>query len=340
MSYLNVVEISKNFGSLNVFSKLSFQVKKGEFVTLLGPSGCGKSTALRCIAGLADIEAGEILIEDQKIDHLRVQQRNVGMVFQSYALFPNLSVEENIEFGLKMKKVSRDKRKERVAEMISMVELDGREKHYVHQLSGGQQQRVALARALVVQPRILLLDEPLSALDARIRRSLRIKIREIQKKLGLTTILVTHDQEEALTVSDNIFIMESGKIAQSGTPEEIYTSPKNKFVAGFLGNCNLFSGQDISNLSGIAFSSEIYAVRPEAITILCDTTGPVDSDGINLVGNVEDLLVLGNILRYSINVNGSTVAVDVLNKNRNSWHGIGNKVILHIPGDGLMALEI
>lgn len=204
MSYVIAENLTKSFGQNQVFSDIQFTIEKGEFITLL-PSGCGKSTLLRCIAGLEQPDSGELYINRQNITHQPAQQRGVGMVFQSYALFPNMTVAENIAFGLKMRKVSATERNKAVCEVIDMVELQGKENQYPHQLSGGQRQRVALARALVMKPQILLLDEPLSALDARIRKHLRQQIREIQRELGLTTIFVTHDQDEAMIMSDRIF---------------------------------------------------------------------------------------------------------------------------------------
>lgn len=225
MSYVIAENLSKSFGQNQVFSNIQFTIEKGEFITLLGPSGCGKSTLLRCIAGLEQPDNGDLYINRQNITHQAAQQRGVGMVFQSYALFPNMTVEDNIAFGLKMRKVNSTERNKAVADVIEMVELQGKEQQFPHQLSGGQRQRVALARALVMKPQILLLDEPLSALDARIRKHLRQQIRHIQRELKLTTIFVTHDQDEAMIMSDRIFLMNKGAIIQNDTAENIYTQP-------------------------------------------------------------------------------------------------------------------
>ncbi len=202
MSYVSVNHLTKRFGSNTVFEDIEFTIQKGEFITLLGPSGCGKSTLLRSLAGLNPVEGGQIVVDGVDITHAAPQQRGIGMVFQSYALFPNMTVAGNIAFGLKMQSLGKAEIQREVANVVELVELQGKENHYPHQLSGGQRQRVALARALVVKPRILLLDEPLSALDAKIRKSLRQQIRSIQKELNLTTIFVTHDQEEAMIMSD------------------------------------------------------------------------------------------------------------------------------------------
>ncbi|MGU3842486.1 ABC transporter ATP-binding protein, partial [Vibrio diabolicus] len=207
MIYVIAKNLTKRFGDNTVFEDIHFNIEQGEFITLLGPSGCGKSTLLRSLAGLNPVDGGEIWVNGEDITHQVPQERGIGMVFQSYALFPNMTVEGNIAFGLKMKKLANDDIRREVAKVIKLVDLAGKEKHYPHQLSGGQRQRVALARALVVKPRILLLDEPLSALDAKIRKHLRQQIRDIQKEMNLTTIFVTHDQEEAMIMSDRIFLM-------------------------------------------------------------------------------------------------------------------------------------
>ena len=220
-SFVRVEKLAKHFGATRVFDDLSFGIDRGEFITLLGPSGCGKSTLLRCLAGLETPDAGTIYVGGADITNVKAQKRGIGMVFQSYALFPNMTAAENIAFGLKMNGVPAAETAKKVTDAVALVELTGNEKKYPHQLSGGQKQRVALARALVTEPRILLLDEPLSALDARIRRNLREQIRSIQKDLHLTTVFVTHDQEEAMTVSDRIFLMNRGAIVQQGTPEEV-----------------------------------------------------------------------------------------------------------------------
>ncbi|WP_234919209.1 ABC transporter ATP-binding protein, partial [Aeromonas veronii] len=239
MFHLEVNQLHKSYGDTKVFEGIEFGIRKGELVTLLGPSGCGKSTLLRALAGLTPVDGGQVRVAGEDITWQEPQKRGIGMVFQSYALFPNMTVRDNVAFGLKMKPQPGRDLVASVQEALALVELTGFERRYPAELSGGQRQRVALARALVVQPRILLLDEPLSALDARIRRSLRQQIREIQQRLELTTIFVTHDQEEALTMSDRIFLMNKGSIVQSGTPEEIYTRPADAFVAGFIGNYNL-----------------------------------------------------------------------------------------------------
>ena len=248
MPYLKIKHLKKSYGDKVIFDNIEFSAKKGEFVTLLGPSGCGKSTLLRCIAGLSSIDVGKIFLADKDITKLSPQKRNIGMVFQNYALFPNLNVFENIAFGLKIKKFHKKEIEKRVKKMLKLVELEDFSKSYPHSLSGGQAQRVALARSLITKPDLLLLDEPLSALDAKIRKHLRVQIKAIQKELNLTTIFVTHDQEEALELSDRIILMHQGEILQNSDAQNLYLLPKNHFVASFIGNYNILSPKDLDTL--------------------------------------------------------------------------------------------
>src|SRR5471032_196195 len=267
MSFVSVEHLQKNYASTAVFSDINCEIAKGEFVTLLGPSGCGKSTLLRCIAGLTSVNSGRILLDGHDLVPLTPQKRGIGMVFQSYALFPNMNVEQNVAFGLRMQKVNSDDSHKRVAEVLKLVELNEFANRYPHQMSGGQCQRVALARSLVTRPRLLLLDEPLSALYARIRKHLREQIRQIQRELGLTTIFVTHDQEEALTMSDRIFLMNQGKIVQNSSAEMLYTQPVDAFAAGFIGSYNVLDAREAGLLTGRTWRGQV-AIRPESIVLV------------------------------------------------------------------------
>lgn len=305
MAYLNVTQLNKSYGSAQIFNQIDFTAAEGEFVTLLGPSGCGKSTLLRCLAGLTSVDSGQILLQGQDLVPVPPQKRGIGMVFQSYALFPNMTVEGNVAFGLKMQKLSASEIHQRVGEVLALVELGEFAKRYPHQLSGGQCQRVALARSLVTRPRLLLLDEPLSALDARIRRHLREQIRRIQRELNLTAIFVTHDQEEALTLSDRIVLMNKGQIVQSGDAETLYTQPVNLFAAGFIGSYNLLSAEQASALTGHHYTKQV-AIRPESIIV-----GPPDR-GISAV--IVNHSLLGNVIRYRVLARGVELLVDVLNR--------------------------
>ncbi|MFD1007232.1 MULTISPECIES: ABC transporter ATP-binding protein [Oceanisphaera] len=327
MHYLEVANLTKSFTDTPVFKGISFDISKGEFVTLLGPSGCGKSTLLRSIAGLTTPDSGQIRVAGEDITWLKPQKRGIGMVFQSYALFPNLTVADNIAFGLTMQRISKPDIARRVAEVIELVGLDGRAHYHPAKLSGGQRQRVALARALVVRPRILLLDEPLSALDAPIRKHLREQIRTIQQQLNLTTVFVTHDQEEALTLSDRVFVMNQGKIVQAGTAEAVYTRPANDFVAGFIGNYNLLCPAQAHVLLGLSIRGKL-AVRPESIYIreLGRDYGPAMTAPVP--AKVTGHQLLGNVIRYRIEAAGCLLTVDRLNRGADALLAIGSPLEL------------
>ena len=307
------MELAKRFGASVVFEDLSFEIDDGEFITLLGPSGCGKSTLLRCLAGLERPDAGNIYVNGEDITHTKPQKRGIGMVFQSYALFPNMTVAENIAFGLKMQGLPKTEILHRAAQAIRTVELTGNEKKYPNQLSGGQRQRVALARALVMKPRILLLDEPLSALDARIRRNLRDEIRSIQREMHLTTIFVTHDQEEAMTMSDRIFLMNKGKFVQIGTPEEVYLSPADEFAARFIGSYNLLTREQASRIVDVK-DATLYAVRPESVYVREEGGKYPQTCSQPVEGIVVSHQLLGNVIRYRIVALGTELTVDVMNR--------------------------
>ncbi len=242
MAELAVKELRKSFGAHEVLKGVSFHVKSGNFLSLLGPSGCGKSTILRIICGLETADSGEVLVDGNDVTRIRPEKREIGLVFQNYALFPSMNVEKNVGYGLKMHKVPQNEITERVAEALEQVKLGGYQNRKVTQLSGGEQQRVALARALVTKPNILLLDEPLSALDRKVRAEMQYEIRSLQRKIGTTTVFVTHDQEEALTMSDQIILLHGGEIEQQGDPYTIYSQPASVFASDFLGKANLISG--------------------------------------------------------------------------------------------------
>ncbi|MRH41136.1 ATP-binding cassette domain-containing protein [Aquibacillus halophilus] len=344
MSYVKIEGVSKYFGSTKVLNNISLSIEEGEFITLLGPSGCGKSTLLRAIAGLNDLSSGDIYVGDKKITHLPSKDREVGMVFQSYALFPNLNVFQNIAFGLKMEKMDKEQYTVKVEEMVELIDLKGKENMYPGQLSGGQQQRVALARALIKKPKILLLDEPLSALDAQIRRTLRNEIRLIQRKLNMTTIFVTHDQEEALTISDRIFVMNHGDIEQEGGPRSIYTSPETEFVARFIGNYNVLKKSELETTGArLVSENELFAIRPEAISIF-----PLAKEGhnmdetINIICEAEVVMstVLGNVMRFDMDVKGIGITVDALNESKIHWIKNGMTVQIAIPIEECKGLRI
>ncbi|BEI24994.1 ABC transporter ATP-binding protein [Vibrio fluvialis] len=313
MSYVSVQQLTKRFGDNTVFESIQFDIQQGEFITLLGPSGCGKSTLLRSLAGLNPVDSGSIIVGGEEITHAAPQKRGIGMVFQSYALFPNMTVAGNIGFGLKMQGLDKATMAREVAQVIELVALQGKEECYPHQLSGGQRQRVALARALVVKPRILLLDEPLSALDAKIRKHLRQQIRDIQKELNLTTIFVTHDQEEAMTMSDRIFLMHQGKIVQQGSPESIYTQPANEFVAGFMGHYNLVDAAQAKTLFNLDTPWKV-AIRPESIYVAEHGRHYGAHISAPQRAVIKSHQLLGNVIRYHVAVDECELTVDTLNR--------------------------
>jgi len=261
----------KKYGNLTIIPDLSANIKNGEFFTLLGPSGCGKTTLLRMIAGFNSIEGGTISFDDQVINDIPAQKRNIGMVFQSYAIFPHLTVRQNVEYGLKLRKIPKPEMKQRVDEILQVVRIEEYQDRLPDRLSGGQQQRVALARAIVIHPQVLLMDEPLSNLDAKLRIEMRSAIRDVQKQVGITTVYVTHDQEEALAISDRIAVMKLGVIQQIGSPQDIYARPYNAFVSTFIGHSNLFYAtiQKSGSQTSLAFRNgyilEMNNLVPEVI---------------------------------------------------------------------------
>ncbi|MCH4545664.1 ABC transporter ATP-binding protein [Rhizobium changzhiense] len=326
MSFLTLTNIQKSFGPVQVVKNFNMTIEKGEFISFLGPSGCGKTTVLRMIAGFETPTGGTLTINGKDQSSLKPNQRNIGMVFQAYALFPNMTVHDNVAFGLKVAGAPKTEIDARVKEMLGLIKLDHLADRFPYQLSGGQQQRVALARALAVKPQVLLLDEPLSALDAKIRVSLREEIRQIQQQLGITTVFVTHDQEEALSISDRIVVMNAGKADQIGSPFEIYNTPATRFVASFVGTLNLIEAKVVdpdSNLIQIgdqnitlkqsvaahkAGETISLALRPEAGSL----SDNVKSDTA-LTGQVVSAHFLGSVIRTRMNVGGNVISFDRFN---------------------------
>ena len=252
MGYVELNSVEKSYGNVVAADGIDLSVREGEFFALLGPSGCGKTTILRLIAGFIQPDAGNIRVGGRQIGHIPPERRNIGMVFQNYALFPHLSVAKNIAFGLSVKRVPRDQIRRRVGELLDLVMLTDLGNRFPRELSGGQQQRVALARALITRPSVLLLDEPLAALDKQLRSQMQVELRELQRKLGITAIFVTHDQEEAMTLSDRIAVMNAGRIVQVGESSEVYERPRTRFISSFLGQSNFFTGRLLATVDGIA----------------------------------------------------------------------------------------
>ncbi len=294
--------ITKRFGALKAIDNASLTIKEGDFFTLLGPSGCGKTTLLRTVAGFYSPDEGEVIFGDQVINDIPAHRRETGMVFQNYALFPHLRVFDNVAYGLRARKVSSGEIRQRVESILKSVQLDGYEERYPSQLSGGQQQRVALARALVISPKVLLMDEPLSNLDAKLRVSMREEIKKIQKMLGITTIYVTHDQEEAMAVSDYIAIVNKGKIEQIGTPYDIYYKPRSRFVAEFMGSSNILSAE----VASYDDEKELLRVKINEDTVQIRTPKP-SSESIMLSLRPEWIQIVGEEARSQPNVFAGTI---------------------------------
>lgn len=325
-----LTNISKRYDGNAVVRDISLSIDQGEFVSILGPSGCGKTTTLRMIAGFIVPDEGTVEIRRQIVNDVPPHQRDFAMVFQSYALFPHLSVYDNVAFGLKITRVKKKEIAERVASALHAVNLAGFEKRLPKQLSGGQQQRVALARAIVMNPAVLLLDEPLSNLDLKMRQSMRIEIKQLQRRLGITTLFVTHDQEEALTMSDRIVVMNAGQIEQIGTPEEIYERPQTAFVADFIGVSNLIDGSakpadaaDADFLLGDGLRVRVVVdgvdpalatkllIRPEKVRI---SRSPESVPGHNVLPcRVQNLVYMGSLIRYYLDIGGQTLVCDQTN---------------------------
>ena len=336
MAYIRFDKINKMFGSNHVLKDIELDVEKGQFVTLLGPSGCGKSTLLRCLSGLEQVTSGRIYLEGEDITEVIPRRRGIGMVFQQYSLFPNLSVRNNVAYGLKLKKMPRPEIDKKVVEMLDIVGLADKIDQYPAQLSGGQQQRVALARAMVTAPKVLLLDEPLSAIDALLRKNLQIEIRRIQQQLGITTIYVTHDQDEAMIMSDVINLFHDGKIEQSGTPEQIYTRPATRFAATFIGNYNLLDAKDFNRAFGTAIPQPEVAVRPEIISLSKRTIA--SAEGLLVArGKIAGYISHGNLIRFSIDVKGLLINADVLFEDKREF-GEGDEVFVAVKEDLVIGL--
>ncbi|WP_284656104.1 ABC transporter ATP-binding protein [Paenibacillus thiaminolyticus] len=312
MLLIQLVNVEKHFAGQPVVHPLSLTIDEGEFLTLLGPSGCGKTTILRMIAGFELPTAGEIRLDGVNVTQLPPNKRDLNLVFQHYALFPHMTVEQNIQFGLKMKKIPQAEQRERIAEAIRLTQLTPLAARYPHQLSGGQQQRVAIARAIANKPKVLLLDEPLGALDLQLRKNLQGELKQLQRNLGITFVYVTHDQEEAMMMSDRIVIMNNGRVEQAGSPKEIYERPETLFAATFVGENNVFH------------EDNMFTVRPEKIRISEET------EGVRKAGIIQDIVYLGNIHKLIVHMeNEQTTVTAVLDfTDTRSWQ-IGQRVGVH-----------
>jgi putative spermidine/putrescine transport system ATP-binding protein len=352
MAHLQFSNIHKTFGKTVAVEDFTLTVETGEFVSFLGPSGCGKTTTLRMVAGFELPTSGTITLNDLDLTYIPPNKRNVGMVFQSYALFPNMTVANNVGYGLKIAGKSKSEIEERVNEMLSLIQMEAFAKRFPYQLSGGQQQRVALARALAIRPQVLLLDEPLSALDAKIRLELRQEIRRIQQRLSITTIYVTHDQEEALSLSDRIVVMSHGKIEQVGTPFEIYNFPTTEFVANFVGTLNTANGEVLDPQKGLLSvgnaqfetASDLknkrkgdkvrVSIRPERFSFASE------GKKANVLDcTVENITFLGSVVRIRVNIGGSNFNMDTFNNPFLELPKIGDRAQVTCSRNAVLVLE-
>jgi ABC-type Fe3+/spermidine/putrescine transport system ATPase subunit len=357
---IQLQDIVKKFGALEAVSHVTLEIRDGELFTLLGPSGCGKTTLLRLIGGFYRPDHGDIRFDGKSVIPIPPYGRNIGMVFQNYALWPHMTIVNNITYGLKLKKIPGPEISEKVSRVLKLVNLGGLEKRYPGQLSGGQQQRVALARALVLNPDVLLLDEPLSNLDAKIRIQVRAEIRKLQKELAITTIYVTHDQEEALTLSDRIAVVDHGKLQQLGTPRDLYERPENPFVADFIGINNLIAGE-VREIESVGRSMKVetqagpllcfcykqfksgdrclISVRPETATVSPTNTPLEGWNGIS--GNVSFVYYIGNAIRYDVEMgDGALFRVDIQNPWEHQPLAIGSKAYVSFPFKTTLAIPV
>ncbi|NHJ40769.1 MAG: ABC transporter ATP-binding protein [Asgard group archaeon] len=352
MPYIEVNNITKQFEDSIAINNISFTLEEGELVTLLGPSGCGKTTILKLIAGLLQPDFGRIIVDGVDVSTISTEDRNIGFVFQSYALFPHLTVAENIAFGLETRKWSKESKIERVKELLKLVDLQGFGKRYPRELSGGEKSRVALARAIAPNPNLLLLDEPLSALDVSLKDSLQKAIREIQQKIKITTLYVTHDQREAMEVSDKIIVLNEGQVIEVGTPQQLYLEPKRKFTAQFLGISNIFVGDfelkekksyiklpfgtiELPTLKTKSKQKNLVAIYPEQITFSTRSLGNKNE----FEGTLFEISFGGEMVQFKIKINDYLLEIHSTNKEEVSKFSIGEKLFISIPENSIRILE-
>ncbi|SFC51591.1 iron(III) transport system ATP-binding protein [Bacillus sp. OV322] len=359
MASIQIENVQKTFGKVTAIDHLNLDIRDGEFFTFLGPSGCGKTTTLRMIAGFYYPTKGIVRFGEKDMTRVPPEKRNTGMVFQNYALFPHMTVFENVAYGLRVRKTSLKDIKERVGNILQKVRLEKYAERQVSQLSGGQQQRVALARSLVIEPEILLLDEPLSNLDAKLRDEMRSEILRLQREYKITTIYVTHDQAEALSMSDRIAVFHYGVCQQVGTPAEIYNEPANDFVASFIGDINLLPVKEIYRDHGKLEAEVLHetqrfsihthhikselegelslSVRPEAIRIL-----EADHDGLSNVfnGTIEDIQFFGSVINLDVSAAGHRLKINILNNSSSALYKRGEQVLVHIPEDHIRIIPM
>lgn len=333
--YLELKNITKSFGDIKAVNNVSLGIDKEEFVCILGPSGCGKTTLLRLVAGLEEASSGKLFINGKNLVDMPAQDRGFGIVFQSYSLFPNMTTRQNIAYGLTIRKVAKNEIDKRVTELLNLVHLVGQDEKLPHELSGGQQQRVAIARALAVDPELLLLDEPLSALDAKVRKTLRVEIRDVQQSLRIPTIMVTHDQDEAMTMADRIICMRDGIVEQMGTPDELYNIPANDFIANFLGHMNnldFFAETKKLKFPQKKNKTDSVGIRPEEIIIL---TNSKENDN-TYTGKVLSIENLGSVSLVQMEVEGQDILIE---RSGFTKRVIGEDLLVTFPSDKVVSFS-
>ncbi len=334
MSYIEIQNVRKSFGDHEVLRDVSLSIEEHEFVSFLGSSGCGKTTLLRCIVGLESIDSGRIFLDGRDITHVPPQQRGISMIFQQYCLFPTMNLYNNVSFGLRMQKLPKAEIKDRVEKVLDIVNMREHINKYPYQMSGGEQQRAALARALIMNPKVLLLDEPFSAIDAKLRKDLQVYLKEIHKQFGMTSIFVTHDQEEAMRMSDRIHLFNQGILEQSDSPYEIYARPRTPFVASFIGSYNLFTAEEARVLFG---TEKITAIRPELLR-LSDAPEPGE-ESLSFAGTIVNEIPQGSIIRYVVrSASGIECKVDELFTS-DSHRSVGDEVTVCLFKKDLIIYE-
>ena len=329
MEKIRFENVSKDFGSGNVLENINLEIEDGELFTFLGPSGCGKTTLLRILAGFEEASQGKVFLGGKDLTNLPPEKRNISMVFQNYALFPNMTVEENVGYGLKLRKYKKEDIEKKVDQYLDMVGMKDYKKRNINQLSGGEQQRVSIARALVIEPNVLLLDEPLSNLDAKLRQEMRAEIRELQRKLKITTIFVTHDQQEAMSISDRIAVFNKGHIIQINRPLELYNKPRNQFVAEFIGKSNIIFKEDYKNFKIGERESSKISIRPQDFII---GEGEIEA-------RIKDLEFIGDSILYTCEVKDREIEVYQSNTSDIEVYNVGDKINLAIRRNGIKDLE-
>ncbi len=330
MAYIEFIDINKSYGDNRVLKNINLSIGKNEFATLLGSSGCGKTTLLRILAGLESIDRGKIILDGEDITNKSPKDRNIGMIFQAYCLFPTMNIFNNVAYGLKVNKVDKKVIKKEVLSALESVNLENRLNSYPAQLSGGEQQRVALARSIVMKSKVLLLDEPFNAIDAKLRKSLQMKVKELHEKYNMTSIMVTHDQDEAMIMSDIIHLFKDGNIEQSGTSTELYLSPRTQYAASFMGNYNVIDADVFAKMTlGQYSDSKTVVLRPEAIEIQSDKYIENQDNSYEFTGIIQNYVPQGNIVRFIVSVESIELSVDTLIDNLPDF-SIGQEVYLKV----------